>query len=925
MSQEKQMKEITRVEFGVLSSKEIINMSVAEIFNPKKYGENSVYDERLGTTNSSKECITCQLRADKCPGHFGHIILNEPVIHPFYYKHVLNYLRIFCNKCFKILLPEEQIELYNFKKDKFKKILEKSRKISKCCRTECGMSQCTYKFTHTNSTIHKIYENEKGEKIDLLLSTREILSIFDNISDDDIRLLGYDPSFMHPRNFIITVLPVLPPNDRPYVNADGNMCDDDITIQLCEIIKLNNYLSDKIRKKKNISENRRQKLIVTLTFRINTMFNNSQGKSKHSTNGRPIKGFKERLSGKDGQFRNNILGRRCNYTGRTVIGPDSTLKLNELVMPVKMAENLSVPVRVSNMNIEYLEKLTNENGVLSLLKPDMKTRINIQRYRIGTRTRNGDIIHREDQRIKVITGRELLQEGDLLERDGKILDKVIPANRHYKLKMGWIVERKLQDGDYVILNRQPTLHSGSMMAMKIKILKGKTLRFNLASTKSFNADYDGDEMNIHAPQSLEAICELKYLSSNLEHIISHQTGKPNIVIVQDALLASYLMTKGIKKLTKSQFFDGVCRLELTDSISDRIQHIRRVLRSKNKKAQAFTGKGLFSMFLPKDFNYEHKNNASTEEPIVKIYKGVLYEGTLTKSNLGSSHQSIIKILHKEYGTSVTSNFIDCVQFIGNYWLTIFGFTIGLSDCLLSDYKKEKEISNSIKKYYIEADVLSKINSNNTIKEIRISASLNKAKDVGLKIAKESIDKQNGFLDTINSGAKGDFFNICQITGLLGQQNLKGKRVQYSLNNKQRSLPHYPLNIECNTMKYESKGFIKSSFIKGLNPREFYIHSMSGREGVSDTALGTSTSGYIFRRMAKLMEDITVQYDQTVRDTQNNLYQLYFNNNIKPTSIMKVDNRDTFCNVQRIVDKLNLRTARERVKLARNSVPLRSTA
>jgi DNA-directed RNA polymerase II subunit RPB1 len=323
------------------------------------------------------------------------------------------------------------------------------------------------------------------------------------------------------------------------------------------------------------------------------------------------------------------------------------------------------------------------------------------------------------------------------------------------------------------------------------------------------------------------------LSATQWHIISPQSSKPNMAIVQDSLLGAYRMTQGVKKITKCQFFNLIGKIDMKDDILTRVQHVRRILKEKGKKVQCFNGKGLFSMFLPKDLIYEKRNDGDPKEPVLKIWRGVLYEGTLNKAILGASHNSLIQVINKEYGADAASYFIDCVQFITNGWLMIEGFTVGLGDCLVTSEQKQQEIQDVIKKCYIEAEGLKNTTAHPNIREMRINASLNKAKDIGLRIAKGALDQNNNFLSTVHSGSKGAMFNIAQITGLLGQQNLKGQRVPLLLSNGRRTLPHYPFGKLPPEMEYESRGFIASSFIHGLNPREFYFHAMSGREGISD--------------------------------------------------------------------------------------------
>jgi DNA-directed RNA polymerase beta' subunit len=370
-------------------------------------------------------------------------------------------------------------------------------------------------------------------------------------------------------------------------------------------------------------------------------------------------------------------------------------------------------------------------------------------------------------------------------------------------------------------------------------------------------------MNTHVPQSLEAQAELKMLSSAQWNMISPQSSKPNMAIVQDSLLGAYRMTQGNKKISKGQFFDIAMKIPRapwsehsssspdgmmsSEEILDRIQHIRCILKEKGKQVQCFTGRGLVSLFLPEDFIYEKTNEKHPEEPAVKIWRGVLYEGTLDKSILGASHNALHHVIHKEYGAEAAAHFIDCIQFTTNNYLLIDGFTVGLGDCLISQevnqdgITKEQEIRDVIQKCYIEAEGIKQNTVHPGICEIRVNASLNKAKDIGLRIAKDALSSDNNFLSTVHSGSKGDFFNIAQITGLLGQQNLKGQRVPLLLNHGKRSLPHYPFGPLPPEMEYESRGFIDCGFLNGLNPRQFYFHAMSGREGICDK-LVSQTAG-----------------------------------------------------------------------------------
>jgi DNA-directed RNA polymerase II subunit RPB1 len=376
----------------------------------------------------------------------------------------------------------------------------------------------------------------------------------------------------------------------------------------------------------------------------------------------------------------------------------------------------------------------------------------------------------------------------------------------------------------------------------------------------------------------------------------------------DTLLASYLMTRENRKLEKSTFFQICMHGENEDNSSwsadfilEKIKHIRAVLRELEKKGSAYNGMGLISMMLPNTFNYTKKTDANPAEPILRIRKGVMYEGALSKAAFGS-HNSIIQCLEQEYGYKTAAKFVDNLQFVGVQWITQNGFSIGISDCIP---KNTEFIQNNVYKGFIEAKSISESNQHPRIVEAKITNTLSKIKDIGLKIAKDSMDPDNSFISTVVSGSKGDFFNIAQITGLLGQQNLAGGRIQPTLNKGKRTLPYYHfknLDIE---KEYESRGFVRNSFMKGLNPREFFLHAMSGREGVSDTAMKTSSSGYIQRRMIKLMEDLQVKYDGTVRNASGSIVQWSYGTDgfDRSKTIIKNDQVE-MCDISRLVDKLN---------------------
>lgn len=893
--------DLEHVQFGILSSSEIIKQSVCEVNISKLSSSNSVYDERMGTMDNNKLCATCGLNNKECVGHFGHIRLNIDILHPLFNKLVLSILKCICYKCSKILLTKEQLELNGLlkyqKQARFNKIIVKMDRVDFC--SFCETVQPRYVF---NTTDRQIYMNFKieGENSRIQMLESEIKKIFENISDDDITILGFNAEHFHPKSLIISVLPVIPPVARPFIMTENITCDDDLTLQYTEIIKINQHLLDK-----SLSEAKLQKYTQSLKFKIKSLFDNSGDKQKLS-NGRPLKGIKKRLTGKEGLIRNNLMGKRVDKSARTVIGPDPTLDVDQIAIPKEIADILCYPVRVNKYNIEYLKELIEKGCVNFLLKENGNVRINMRYASIkqGTKLHFGDILLKKNNTFKMIKyERDLfcLEEGDLVYRNGELLRDIVPNMRKpVNIQIGDVVERKLRDGDILLLNRQPTLHKGSMIAQKVVIRPGKTIRMNLAITKSFNADFDGDEMNLHCPASPETEAELRILSSIPQNIISCQSSKANIVIVQDALLGSYMMTISDRPLLSKELF---CQISM--AIVGPINFDKKIKRyHEYYNREIYTGRLLFSLLLPDDFQFEGKNDADKKEPKVIIRNGLLLEGAINKSNLSGSHSSFITLFYHEYGEQFCMKFINNVQFLAIKYILHHGFSIGMGDCIIT---KKDEINHVISKSFIKAKSMEIQTQEEQLKEIYISHALAGARDAGMAIAQKAMKDDNNFLKSVTSGSKGDAFNIAQITGCLGQQNLNGQRIFPALSDNRRTLPHYPIDPREYTddMRYESQGFIKSCFTKGLNPREWYFHAMTGREGITDTAMKTATSGYIQRRMIKLAEDVQIKYDGTVRNSGNHIIQFaYGDNNLNPLNTVFEKGKAVSLNIKRLADQLN---------------------
>jgi DNA-directed RNA polymerase beta' subunit len=360
-------------------------------------------------------------------------------------------------------------------------------------------------FVITEGKVYYFYK-DKTNRVEM--TTAEIYTIFSSLRQSDLKVMGIDKS-LHPCNMVLKVIPVCPPCTRPYISMDGHIYDDDITLKYNEIIKINKA----IEKEKN--EAKKKTLTNVLEFHVGTLFDNAKGKARQ-INGRPLKGIRERINGKSGRIRNNLMGKRVDFCARTVIGADPTLELNEVGFPEEFAANLTIPETVNRLNYEHLMDLIRQGKVNYVIR--------------GDKSYNMKYVGSQKQYEKSPLDRILITSKNQMEVDGKTEDVVSykwvtvdewetvnrkpfmirktdrvwksdgsfvegiehSVVRHFDLRLGDVVERQLRNGDRVILNRQPTLHKGSMLCPKIKILKGRTLRLPISICSAYNADFDGD-------------------------------------------------------------------------------------------------------------------------------------------------------------------------------------------------------------------------------------------------------------------------------------------------------------------------------------------------------------------------------------------------------------------------------------------------
>ena len=686
--------------------------------------------------------------------------------------------------------------------------------------------------------------NDSAQEKEKNLSAEHVLEIFKRISDRDSMIMGMDPRFSRPDWMILSVMPVPPLCVRPSVVMYGTArCQDDLTHKLADIIKINNLLKDN--ETSGAAAHIINEDVKLLQFHCATLVDNDMPglPRAQQKSGRPLKSIRARLKGKEGRIRGNLMGKRVDFSARTVITPDPNLAINQVGVPRSIAQNMTFPELVTPFNIDRMHDLVSRGASQY---PGAK-------YIIRD---NGDRI---DLRFH-------------------------PKTSDLHLQCGYIVERHMIDGDYIVFNRQPTLHKMSMMGHRVKVLPWSTFRMNLSCTTPYNADFDGDEMNLHLPQSVETRAEVSELMMVPRQIITPQSNRPVMGIVQDTLTA-------VRKMTRRDVFidrDNMMNLVMFLPRWDGRLPIPAVLKPK----PLWTGKQLFSLIMPPSINCVRTHSTHPDNEDDSDYKWIspgdtkvivdnsqLISGILCKKTLGTSAGSLIHLVFMEHGHEECGKFYGNIQTVINNWLLIEGFSIGIGDAI-ADQKTYQSILQSIREAKEKVnEVIEKAHNDklvptpgNTLRqtfENHVNTILNKARDETGSAAQKSLSEFNNFKAMVVAGSKGSKINISQVIACVGQQNVEGKRIPFGF--KHRTLPHYKKD----DYSPPAKGFVENSYLIGLTPSEFFFHAMGGREGLIDTAVKTAETGYSQRRLIKAMESVMVKYDGTVRNSMNYLVQLCY--------------------------------------------------
>jgi DNA-directed RNA polymerase subunit A' len=823
-------KKVKSIVFGMLSPKLIKKMSSAKIVTPELYDkegypvDGGLMDIRLGVIDPGLTCKSCGSKLKECPGHFGYIEMARPIIHLKYVNVVYTILRCSCKECGRILIPANKIGPYVDQLNKLEAeegLLSRRKRINEIVTDLKTANKCP----HCKAKQHKIQlekpttflENEKR------LSPIEVRTRLEKISDEDTKVFGLNPLVIRPEWMVLTVLPIPPVTMRPSITLEsGERSEDDLTHKLGDIVRINQRLFENINA--GAPEIIIEDLWDLLQYHVTTFFDNEVAQlpvARHRS-GQPLKTITSRIKSKEGRIRHNLVGKRTNFCARTVISPDPMIDIDEVGVPDRVAMKLTVPERVTEWNAEYLKKYV-EKG------PGQYPGANY--------------IVRPDGRKKKITD----------ETKEQLLEEIQP---------GYSVERHIMDGDIAIFNRQPSLHRMSMMCHRVKVLPHKTFRLNPAVCAPYNADFDGDEMNLHIPQTEEARAEAEILMQVQTQLISPRYGLSIIGCIQDAISGNYLLTRR-EKMTKQEAIDLLA--------SARITEFSRLPNKEN-----ISGAEVFSCVLPPDFDFTGKDRSGSE---VIIKKGKLMSGTMDKANLGEGSGLMLRTMHKKYGPQSTINTLGNIFRLGIEALLKFGFSPAISDVDLPTEANQKiqEVMNvAIQKAYELIDVFHKNEleafPGRSIKEtleLKVLEILNKARNEAGQIVAQYNNKKTAMMVMTLSGSRGNALNLAQMSGSVGQQAMRGKRIGKGYNKRTLSC------FEKDDLGPGAHGFIRNSFKSGLTPSEFFFGAMTGRDSLMDTALRTPKSGYLYRRLANALQDLRVEYDATVRDATGRIVQFEY--------------------------------------------------
>ena len=988
-------KRISALQFGLLTPQDTLSQSVLAVTDRNVYDvnvqagqkrlltKNGPNDERLGTSSKSVPCATCGEGLKDCNGHFGHVRLALPLFHYGYMRKITEVLGAVCKECSRLLLPEEErrAALRQVRRPGIdtlrrtalcKKIAADCKKVKVCpeCRAFNGQIKKVptqpVKLIHNKFAIYTNSHAKNKQKPQELVDFEEsfelarknnpevdrhmkkvsddmnpirVYKIFKKIPAIDVELLGMDPhNGGRPEHLIWTHIPAPPVAIRPSVAQDQASTEDDLTNKLADIISVNGVLKACLAKGQPIA-----KVMEIWEFlQIQTAMyidGNLPGLGKDSQHGKAMRGFCQRLKGKQGRFRGNLSGKRVDFSARTVISPDPNLSIDEVAVPLKVAVHMTYPERVNRYNIEKLR----------------------------ARVKNGDKIHPGANFIvKGRDGRRMVLK--VVDRKGDL------AKIASKLEIGDTVERHLEDGDIVLFNRQPSLHKLSILSHRVKVRPWRTFRLNECVCNPYNADFDGDEMNLHVPQTEEARTEALVLMGVKHNLATPKNGTPIIAAIQDFITGAYLISQKDRFFNRREFMQVISHMFDGLSVKEPVTGQRLPIQIPHpticKPQRLWTGKQVWNVLMkphpsydvnvnleakgktfvapkplppqrlyktPEQKAYDLKKaqqaiaernvrHRETGEPLevealatcdqyrraiatgtdgqivevvlpigsggqpaddmspndsyVVIRNSEVMTGALDKAIIGDGKKdSIFYVIMRDYGPDYAVAAMNRLAKLSSRWLSEQGFSIGIGDVYPSLQLREKKDALVKEAYKQCVELIALFNKGELVR----SAGCDEEQTLEQKIS--------GILSAVRQACgEACFAELSRFNAPLTMAKCGSKGSNINVSQMVAAVGQQIIGGERVVDGFENrslphfpkasrdppaKGFVVNSFFSGLNPTEFIFHAMSGREGLVDTAVKTAETGYMSRRLMKSLEDLSAQNDQTVRNSSGGVIQMKF--------------------------------------------------
>lgn len=796
---------IKSIQFGILSDEDIKKQSNQLIDTVERY--TGAGDLKLNG-----------LESPRIRNKYGHIELAIPIFHPLFFDNVKDLLKITCVNCASCLVPfRDDLDISKHKQNYFKYpskeeiksqsnpigFLLKNLKLAtgpsntiKCHL--CNTSQPKYKYHKLNAfSIPNVIEGtiEKETKV---YNPEYCYNLFEKITNENLDLLHFDEIHSKPSSMILHSIPVIPSNMRKSRKLpNGSEMVDWITKTYEDLIRYNK----EVIKDKSIKTTETWRGVLS-----NVVFTLFDNKNETRFKIRPgVMTLGNRIQGaqsKNSRVLETLLSRRVQNCGRAVIIPDPAMDVNQVGIPQEICTNLTFPITVNSVNIGDIKNMALNDTYPKIKFIEKDTNISSRKQKVQ-------------------------------------FDKDIP------IRIGDIVHRNLINDDMIILNRQPSLHKFSMMGFRVFVHSDDmAIRLNPNVTEAFNADFDGDEMNLHVPQSIITTEEIKQLSNISKNTMSSATNQASSTFIQDNALAFFNLYN-----------------ELNENLD------MDILTKMNTISKSIAYTGFF-----KDFNKEQfiRNMIPKNIDVPK------------KMNKSIMNDLTAKVFHNS-DNKTSYDFFNNIQKVLNSYMKYNAFSVSPADSK-TDNELQNAIDDETKKMYEKIrNVILKTHETEDYDIIKKEIEIAKIMGESKKIFENFIEKQekSRFKNLISSKSKGKMQNMLQIKGTIAQQIENGSRIGIK---KNRNLVH--------SLKYDEHpsnfGYIKSTFASGFTPNEYFFHAIAAREGIIEQALSTGESGYIQKQLVNFMQDVKIGHNNMIIDSSERIYGPYGNDNFDGKNIQKID-------------------------------------